>query len=96
MSGMSSMGGDGGRAGSAGEGLSARLTDGWAPTELGALVNSLARPSALVEAGVLALCAALAWLVVRVVARRQPRRGIWLGRHGVDGVLFPLLLLLLP
>ena len=90
---MSGMGG--GRAGSAGEGLSARLTEGWAPTELGALVNSLARPSALVEAAVLALCAALAWLVVRVVARRQPRRGIWLGRHGVDGVLFPLLLLLL-
>jgi small-conductance mechanosensitive channel len=95
MSGMSSMGGDGGRAGSAGEGLSARLTEGWAPTELGALMDSLARPSALVEAGVLALCAALAWLVVRVVAGRQPRRGIWLGRHGVDGVLFPLLLLLL-
>jgi small-conductance mechanosensitive channel len=92
---MSSMGGDGGRAGSAGEGLSARLTEGWAPTELGALLDSLARPSALVEAGVLALCAALAWLVVRVVAGRQPRRGIWLGRHGVDGVLFPLLLLLL-
>ena len=92
---MSSMGGGGGRAGSAGEGLSARLTEGWAPTELGALMDSLARPSALVEAGVLALCAALAWLVVRVVARRQPRRGIWLGRHGVDGVLFPLLLLLL-
>jgi small-conductance mechanosensitive channel len=92
---MSSMGGDGGRAGSAGEGLSARLTEGWAPTELGALMDSLARPSALVEAGVLALCAALAWLVVRVVAGRQPRRGIWLGRHGVDGVLFPLLLLLL-
>ena len=90
---MSGMGG--GRAGSAAEGLSARLTEGWAPTELGALLDSLARPSALVEAGVLALCAALAWLVVRVLARRQPRRGIWLGRHGVDGVLFPLLLLLL-
>jgi small-conductance mechanosensitive channel len=96
MSSMGGMGGmGGGGAGSAAEGLSARLTEGWAPTELGALMESLARPSALVEAGVLALCAALAWGVVRVVARRQPRRGIWLGRHGVDGVLFPLLLLLL-
>jgi small-conductance mechanosensitive channel len=38
---------------------------------------------------------ALAWGVVRVLAGRQPRRGILLGRHGVDGVLFPLLLLLL-
>jgi small-conductance mechanosensitive channel len=84
-----------GRTGSAAEGLSARLTEGLAPAELGALLESLARPSALVEAGVLALCVALAWGVVRVVAGRQPRRGIWLGRHGVDGVLFPLVLLLL-
>lgn len=84
-----------GRTSSAAEGFSARLTDGLAPAELGALLESLARPSALVEAGVLALCVALAWGVVRVLAGRQPRRGIWLGRHGVDGVLFPLLLLLL-
>jgi small-conductance mechanosensitive channel len=90
---MSGITGTGGRAGSAAEGLSARLTGGLAPAELGELLNSLARPSALVEAGVLALCVALAWLVVRMVAGRQPRRGIWLGRMGVDGVLFPLLLL---
>ena len=70
-----------------------RLAEDLGPVDLGTLLQSLSRPSALVEAGVLLACVGLAWLVVRALAQREERRGIWLGRHGVDGVLFPLLLL---
>ena len=70
-----------------------RLAEDLGPVDLGTLLLSLSRPSALVEAGVLLACVGLAWLVVRALAQREERRGIWLGRHGVDGVLFPLLLL---
>lgn len=75
--------------------LSAQLPDDLAPADLATLLQSLARPSALVEAGVLLVCVGLAWLVARTLARPEGRRGIFLGHHGVDGVLFPLLLLAL-
>lgn len=62
--------------------------------ELGRLIDSLLKPTALVELGVLALCLALAWAVVRVARGGAPRPGsIWFGRGVVDGVLFPVLAL---
>jgi small-conductance mechanosensitive channel len=67
-----------------------------ATAELEALVASLARPSVLVEAAVIAACAAVAWLIVRAVRGRSPLQGsIWFGERIVDGVLFPVLLLAL-
>jgi small-conductance mechanosensitive channel len=60
------------------------------------LLGSLARPGALAEAGVLALCMALAWALVRLVRGREvPEGSIWFGRHIVDGVLFPVVALVL-
>lgn len=53
---------------------------------------------ALIELAALALCAVLAWLGVRGLATAlgmQDSRSIWFGRKGVDGVLFPLVLLCL-
>ncbi len=67
-----------------------------ADADLGALVAALLKPSALTELAVLAGCLALAWLVVRGLRGAQPRPGsIWFGDGVVDGVLFPLLALLL-
>lgn len=59
--------------------------------ELAALIAALARPSALVELGVLALCLGLAWLLVRLAARgRREKHSIWYGERYFDGVLFPV------
>ena len=73
------------------------MNDVESPPELLALLHALIRPSALVEVAVLVVCLALAWVVV---ARLRPRdnpaeAGIWFGQRGFDGVLFPLLALLL-
>lgn len=65
-------------------------------TELQDLIAGLLQPTALMELGVLALCLVMAWLVVRLVRGNPPADApIWLGRRGIDGVLFPLLALLL-
>jgi small-conductance mechanosensitive channel len=65
--------------------------------ELGQFLSSFARPTALLELGVFALCLLLAWVLVRVLYRQAaPARGsIWFGDRLVDGVLFPVLALLL-
>ncbi len=59
--------------------------------------RALSQPSALAELAALLVCGLMAWLVVRLLSRgleRQHREAsILLGRHQVDGVLFPLLLL---
>jgi small-conductance mechanosensitive channel len=60
----------------------------------GELIAGLMRPSALAELGVLALCVALAWILVRLT-RRRSKGSIWFGDRGFDGVLFPLLALAL-
>ncbi len=60
----------------------------------GELLASLQRPSALAELAVLLLCLGLAFGIVWL-ARRRGDGGIWFGRRGVDGVLFPLLALAL-
>lgn len=59
---------------------------------------ALLRPTALAELAILLGCIALAWLLVRTAgkARSEPDpTSILFGRRTVDGVLFPLLLLLL-
>ena len=65
-------------------------------TELQDLIAGLLQPTALMELGALALCLGLAWLIVRLLRGTPPVDApIWFGRRGVDGVLFPLLALLL-
>jgi small-conductance mechanosensitive channel len=64
--------------------------------ELGRFIDSLLRPSALVEAAVIVGCLLLAGLLVRALRGREPRPGsIWFGDGVVDGVLFPVTALLL-
>ena len=57
---------------------------------------SLMQPSALIEIGIVIACALLAWGVVRLVRKISANtddNSILFGKHIVDGVLFPLLLL---
>jgi small-conductance mechanosensitive channel len=64
--------------------------------ELNALVHGLLQPGALIEAGALVVALILAWLVVRLARGPHPRPdSIWFGNRVVDGVLFPVLSLLL-
>ncbi len=64
--------------------------------DLGRFVDSLLRPSALIEAAVIAGCLLLAWLLVRGLRGPEPRPdSIWFGDGVVGGVLFPVLALLL-
>jgi small-conductance mechanosensitive channel len=61
-------------------------------------LTSLAQPSALVEMGVVMACAVLAWAVVRLVRKASSNTdnsSILFGKRIIDGVLFPLLLLVL-
>ncbi len=72
------------------------MTPPLAATELQDLVAALYQPDALTELGVLVLCLALAWLIVRLVRGNPPIDApIWFGRRIVDGVLFPLVALAL-
>ncbi|MDT8999070.1 mechanosensitive ion channel [Paucibacter sp. APW11] len=65
--------------------------------DLLALLASFLKPTALMELGLLVACMALSWLVVsrlqRVVMQRHG--SVLFGQHVVDGVLFPVLALLL-
>lgn len=66
--------------------------------DLGAWLNAFWQPGALIELAALAACVGLAWAIVRGLQRAfnpDAERSIWFGRRGVDGVLFPLLLLVL-
>jgi small-conductance mechanosensitive channel len=67
-----------------------------APAEdIGALIESLARPSALLELAALAVCLGAAWVTVRLLRGRVQRpASVWFGRSTFDGVLFPVLALL--
>ncbi len=61
-------------------------------------LHSLGRASTLLELAALGLCVCVAWLSVWWLRRRLGAAvlwPIWLGRRGVDGVMFPLALLLL-
>jgi small-conductance mechanosensitive channel len=62
--------------------------------DLGALIDSLLRPSALAELALLASCVGLAWLVARALRGHVHRpASVWFGERVVDGVLFPALAL---
>ena len=64
--------------------------------DLSLLAHQLLAPTALIELAVLAGCLASAWAAVRVLRGAAPRPGsVWFGQRVVDGVLFPLLALLL-
>jgi small-conductance mechanosensitive channel len=65
-------------------------------TELRDLADSLLQPSALTEVGLIAGCLVIAWSVVRMVRGTQVKpASILFGRRVVDGVLFPVLALVL-
>ncbi|RZI83428.1 MAG: mechanosensitive ion channel [Rubrivivax sp.] len=64
--------------------------------ELARLWARLHQPTALAELGLLLVCLGSAWLIVRLWRGRQADpRSIWFGHHVIDGVLFPILALLL-
>lgn len=64
--------------------------------ELLDILNQLQQRSALSEAAVLLACLGLSWLMVRLWRGADAEeRSIWFGRYIVDGVLFPVLALLL-
>lgn len=69
------------------------------PTQdIGEWFALLATPKSLIELGVLALCAALAWGLLWLMRRSLSHVGdksILFGKRLIDGVLFPLLLLCL-
>jgi small-conductance mechanosensitive channel len=64
--------------------------------ELDQLLARLQRPEAIMEAAVLLGCLALAWVLIRFLrGRHGDPTSIWFGHHVVDGVLFPVLALVL-
>ncbi|HET6827873.1 MAG TPA: mechanosensitive ion channel domain-containing protein [Ramlibacter sp.] len=64
-------------------------------TELEKLVQDLDRGGWGLELGVLLGCLALAWLIAWLIGRKQGAESVWFGRAIVDGLLFPLLALVL-
>jgi small-conductance mechanosensitive channel len=76
------------------------MTRALSAEELGQLLHALMRPAALVELGVFLGCLLVAWLAVHLLrgAARdvvQQAGSIWFGDRIVDGVLFPVVALLL-
>lgn len=64
--------------------------------ELAQLLQSLQQRSALAEAGILLACLVLSWLLLRLWrGHESDPHSVWFGRVIVDGVLFPVLALLL-
>lgn len=64
--------------------------------ELGQLVGALLQRSALIELTLVVGCLVLSWAFVRLVRGRAATPGsIWFGERVFDGVLFPVLALLL-
>ncbi len=64
-------------------------------TELQNLLHDLRDPRIWVEVVVLLACLALAWGVARLARRGHGSDSVWFGRHIYDGLLFPVLALLL-
>ncbi len=64
--------------------------------ELEELLRRLQQPTALIELAVVFGCLGLAWLLIRFLRGKQPDpRSIWFGYHVIDGILFPVLALVL-
>jgi small-conductance mechanosensitive channel len=64
--------------------------------ELRALAGSLLQPSAFTELALVAACLAIAWVIVRLLRGTQVKAAsVLFGRRIVDGVLFPVLALVL-
>lgn len=64
--------------------------------DLGAALGTLRQPSAWIELAVALSCLGISWVLVRLMRGAQsPERSIWFGRKIVDGVLFPVLALVL-
>ncbi|UXH80850.1 mechanosensitive ion channel [Roseateles amylovorans] len=68
--------------------------------ELQSLFSSLTRPNAVIEVGLVIACLALSWLIVfrigkHVTPSPQGHQSVLLGRRVFDGVLFPVIALLL-
>lgn len=64
--------------------------------ELEQLLTRLQQPTALIELAVVIGCLGLAWLLIRFLRGKQPDpRSIWFGYHVIDGILFPVLALVL-
>ena len=64
--------------------------------DLDAWMAAFAKPTVLIEVLLLLVCGALAWALVAGIRRvftGLDDRSIWFGRRGVDGVLFPAILL---
>jgi len=67
-----------------------------APAALSDLIDALTRPTALTELAVAAAMLLCAWALVRAVGRQHLHAtSVWFGDHVIDGVLFPLLALVL-
>ncbi len=67
-----------------------------APAALSDLLAALSRPTALTELAVAAAMLLCAWALVRAVGRQHLHAtSVWFGDHVIDGVLFPLLALVL-
>jgi small-conductance mechanosensitive channel len=64
-------------------------------TEIDRLVRELGHPAVLWELGVLLGCLALAYTICMLIGRRNAADSVWFGRAVVDGLLFPLLALVL-
>lgn len=63
--------------------------------ELVALAASLFEREAAVQAAVLVGCLGVAWVVVRLLRGTPRPQSVWFGRRVVDGLLFPVVALLL-
>ncbi|MBX3658015.1 MAG: mechanosensitive ion channel [Ramlibacter sp.] len=63
--------------------------------ELEKLLRELAQPGVVLELVVLVGCLAFSYGLCWLAGRQQPKDSIWFGRGVVDGLLFPLLSLLL-
>jgi small-conductance mechanosensitive channel len=64
-------------------------------TEFEKLLRDLSQPGVSVEAGVLVACLAVAFGICWLIGRNQPKDSVWFGRGVIDGLLFPLLALVL-
>jgi small-conductance mechanosensitive channel len=75
---------------------SVQVTHPITPDELMQLLDGLQQRSALSEVGILVGCLALSWGLLRLWRGGQgDAHSVWFGRNIVDGVLFPVLALLL-